>query len=109
MKLKDMKRKASDHVSECPMDSEEYPYGLRIMLGNDEIDSLNVDVAGMSAGDEVAVIAKAVIKSVNEREEMMDGKPMVYRDCTLQITELALHQEEKKDNSIKSILKKAMA
>lgn len=113
MKMKDMKKKAMKHgeyPSDCPVvgGGEEYPCGLRLMLGNDEIESLGIDVSGMSVGEEVAVVAKATVSEVNERKEMMDGKPVVYRNCTLQITELSLHQDETEDNSVKSVLKRAM-
>lgn len=113
MNLKNMKRKAEGHDYDMPMACGEgheakYPYGLKINLGNQEIEKLSIDVSEMSVGDEVAIVAKATVTDVSEREELMDGKPMVYRDCTLQIKEMALKPEMKEYGDIKSVLKKAM-
>jgi hypothetical protein len=113
MKMKDMKKKAMkggeyDMVS-CPTmgNEDEYPYGLEIRLGNEEIEKLGIDVYGVSVGDEVALMAKATVKEVNEREMMKDGETMTDKNCTFQITELAIHQEPEKGNSVKDVLKMA--
>lgn len=113
MKMMDMKRKAEGHdydmPSACEVGSEaKYPYGLKLNLGNQEIEKLGIDVSGMSVGDEVAIIAKATITDVSEREELMEGKPIIYRECSLQIKEMALKPEMKEYGDIKSVLKKAM-
>ena len=115
MQMKDMKKKAMGKgydnyaMHDCPATAseEKYPYGLEVRLGNEEIEKLGIDVYGVSVGDEVALMAKATVKEVNEREMMEDGKAMVYKDCTFQITELAIHQEPEKGSSVKDVLKMA--
>jgi hypothetical protein len=108
-----MKRKAKDYPEDCcdtvvccSPSREEYPYGLRIRLGNQELEKLNIDLSGMSVGDSVAIIAQATVTGLSENE-YKDGKDktMVERDCSLQIEKLTIEAAApEKTGTIKDLL-----
>lgn len=88
--MKDMKRAAQEYgTPEAAMPvSDEYPYGLRIQLGKEELEKLGItelpDVGAVFNLD-----ARAVVKSVraNDSEQGKDY------GCELQITHLELETD----------------
>lgn len=115
MNLKSMKMKAEKYepeaVGSSPGKGDQYPWGLRLNLGNEEIEKLGLDFSGLSAGDTVAIIAKATICDLSEREELEAGEGKeVYRNCSIQIKELEIKTDEtkrEKTGTIKEILARA--
>jgi len=111
MKLRDMKRKVESHndspeIACCEPSRDEYPWGLRINLGNDELGKLGIDTSGMSAGDTVAIVAQATVTSIseNEYENEAEGK-VVSRECSLQIKKLAIEPSApEKKGTLKELL-----
>lgn len=66
----------------------DYPYGLRIRLGEDELSKLDLD-GECSAGDMIDL--RAFAKVVNVNIDDVDGKPR--RSIELQIQQLAVESE----------------
>lgn len=67
----------------------DYPYGLRIRLGEDELAKLDLE-GDCSAGDMIDL--RAFAKVVNVTVDDVDGKPR--RSIELQIQQLAVENEE---------------
>lgn len=79
----------SDAVACAPMSGEDYPWGLSISLGNDELEKLDLD-GDCTAGDTIDLRAFAKVTSVSVRE--INGRQ--ERRIELQITDLAVESEE---------------
>lgn len=84
----DMKRsKKEAKMASEPMKTspgEDYPYGLEIRLGKDEMKKLGMNLP--TVGGTVSLTAKAKVKSASMRKDS-DGDSM---DCCLQITKLKI-------------------
>ena len=75
-------------------DADKYPYGLRITLGSDELEKLNVDHSDWSVGETFHLHAFAKVTSISSNETEGGEK----RCCvTLQITHLAGESEDEED------------
>lgn len=88
MKLTSMKRSPAERKADAEptmADVPDYPWGLQITLGEEDLQQLGLD-AMPRAGGPVALEAVATVTSVGEEE--VDGKP--HRRIQLQITDLAL-------------------
>ncbi len=98
MKLTSMKntpkktlRSTMNSAVEAPMEDEQpYPWGLEVSLNEDSIKKLKLDVANMSAGDDVYFAAKAKITriSLNDSIHHRTGKPEKNGDIGLQIQQM---------------------
>ena len=89
MKLSKEQREGSP-VAAAEYVGPEYPYGLEIMLGEDELKKLGVE-ALPEVGSDKGIVAQVCIKSVSENERVDDaGKKHSNRSMTLQITALRL-------------------
>lgn len=86
----------------CEPHGPQYPYGLRLDLGEEEIAKLGLDELP-DLDDTVVVMAVAMVKSRNEMKSD-DGK--VYRNLCLQIT--AMNLKEGKPEKEKVPLKNKM-
>ena len=82
------KKEGSDIVSAS---QEDYPYGLRIHLEDDEISKLNIPMPKIGAT--MVLVANIKVTSVSERADE-DGE---NRSVGLQITEMELAPYEKND------------
>lgn len=70
----------------------DYPYGLRIRLGQDELDKLDLD-GECNAGDMIDL--RAFAKVIEVRAEEVDGK--TRRTIELQIQQLAIENENEEE------------
>lgn len=93
--LTDMKRSKKEKGDDCPEVScdsqEDYPYGLRIHLEDDEISKLNIPMPEI--GSTMVLVANIKVTSVSERADE-DGE---NRSVGLQITEMELAPYEKNE------------
>lgn len=92
MKLINLKRdkkketKGAEAVVSTSSGEEDYPYGLRIRLGGDDLAKLGIKLSGIAAGSKVngAMIGKVV--EINESlSEIREERSLV-----IQITDIAL-------------------
>lgn len=72
-------------------DEPQYPYGLCLHLGNDELEKLQITEVP-DVGIEVMIMAKAFVKSTSAYDTQRDGKS---RSAELQITDLELAPPKK--------------
>jgi hypothetical protein len=79
MAMVNMKRAESERkdYAEVGMDSDgpDYPYGLCISLGKEELDKLGI-TSLPEVGTEMMVMAKGFVKSVSSHEYKGEGKHM---------------------------------
>lgn len=89
MQMKSMKREPMkdepSHAEALYGGKEEYAYGLRVNLGEEEIEKLGLKEMP-KAGAEMTIAAKVKVCNVGQREDG-DG---VRRNIELQITEMGL-------------------
>lgn len=78
---------------EVEADEPQYPYGLCLHLGKDELEKLGVKELP-DVGTPVMISAKAFVKSTSAYNTQGDGKSM---SAELQITDMELMPGEKKD------------
>ena len=78
---------------EVEADEPQYPYGLCLHLGKDELEKLGVKELP-DVGTPVMISAKAFVKSTSAYNTQGDGKTM---SAELQITDMELMPGEKKD------------
>lgn len=71
------------------VNKDEYPYGLRITLGKDQLKKLGLSKLP-AVGDEFIADAKLVVKSVSAGA----AESGEYASCDLQITDLGLEEDE---------------
>lgn len=98
MKLISMKNKpkktlrgALKETADVPtMDEPAYPWGLEVSLSEDSIKKLDLDIANLSAGDEVYFAAMAVVTrlSLSENMDERTGKRHKNGDVGLQIQKM---------------------
>ena len=89
--MKRSKKEKADGVDVMPGSEEDYPYGLRIHLEDDEISKLNIPMPEI--GSTMVLVANIKVTSVSERADE-DGE---NRSVGLQITEMELAPYENKD------------
>ena len=99
MKMTSMKRsqgeKKEANAAMAPSaTTENYPYGLCIRLGNEELEKLGVATLP-AVGESYMIMAMATVKSVSSSEYQEGDK---RRELELQITELALGQHGQEAN-----------
>lgn len=84
----DMKRapEKEEMPGEVEMDEPQYPYGLCIRLGKEELEKLGI-TALPAVGSEMMVNAKAFVKSTSAYETQGEGTDM---SIELQITDMTL-------------------
>lgn len=111
MKLRSMKRKVEEGVSCCdgpPVVSEskeEYPWGLRITLNNEELLKLGIDVTSFTVGETVGLTAKAKVTDLSSSEDDHGTR----QNISLQITSLAISEdsvESGEAGNLKTIVRK---
>jgi len=76
-------------------DEPQYPYGLCISLGKDELEKLGI-TALPKVGSEMMITAKAIVKSTSEYDTQGAGKEM---SVSLQITDMGLGQTDDAQNN----------
>lgn len=93
MELKSMKiekkpeeQSAAEIMYPKAADMPEYPYGLELRLGNEELEKLGLFTLP-EVGKELTLQAKVKVTSVSSNEHL-DGKP--YKGVCLQITDMGL-------------------
>ena len=84
------KKEGSEVMCDSPS-QEDFPYGLRIHLEDDEISKLNIPMPKI--GETMVLVANLKVTSVNERADE-DGE---NRRVGLQITEMELAPYENDD------------
>ena len=98
MKMTSMKRttadkkEAQDGMYPAEIGKEDYPYGLCVRLGDEELEKLGMGTLP-AVGEEYMLMATATVKSVSARE----GDGGKHRDLELQITDLALAHQNSGD------------
>lgn len=95
MKMMDMKqsKEQAKKMSSPAMTSgkqDEFPYGLRITLNDDQLKKLE-HIAGYNVGDEVQIMAVGSVVSKDSRETQ-DGK--ADRSMIIQIKKLGCEMED---------------
>lgn len=86
MNLVNMKSPERDEPCESlACERPEYPYGLRLYLGDEELSKLGV-ITPPATGSQIMISAKVVVTSTEVREE--DGKRRT--SASFQITDMAL-------------------
>lgn len=98
MKLIDMKNTVTTKDSSLvsPVEQDEYPWGLRIVLDNDTLKKLGI--AQLPAIDsEHKLVALACVVGITMNESAGDDEPT--RSITLQIEQLALAPAKEEDDS----------
>lgn len=87
--LKRTKQERKERSKPSPMDGEDYPYGLRVHLGHDELQKLGIDTLP-KAGSKVHLRAHAHVASVEDRQRD-GGKP--ERSMSLELRHMSLGDE----------------
>jgi hypothetical protein len=77
----------------------EYPHGLKIRLGPDELKKLGIEKP-LQVDTKVEVIASGFVKEVAKEDEQPDIQGQGFEVC-IQLTELSLHHD-KKENTTKA-------
>ncbi len=97
MALINMKQqpKREEMPGEYEKDEPQYPYGLCISLGKDELEKLGI-TALPKVGSEMMITAKAIVKSTSEYDTQGAGKEM---SVSLQITDMGLGQTDDAQNN----------
>lgn len=89
-KPKKVKTKAS--IPDAPMETEKYPYGLRIRLQSEEIKALGIDLSDMSLKQNLGIVANGFVSSLEQSEHFdvyAEGRGE-HKTLEIQITGLAL-------------------
>jgi hypothetical protein len=84
------KLKQSNWGTPSIKDIPDYPYGLSLCLGDEQLDKINLDPTKLSAGAFIDLRCMAMVSSVSE--SMVNGEPC-YR-VELQITHIAADNED---------------
>lgn len=91
MKVDQKAREKRYKESTVAMDGgDEYPYGLRLRLGEEEIDKLGEDLPAVDT--EMALVAVVKVTSVSSNESAGGGK---NRSVELQVTKMCLEAPSK--------------
>lgn len=86
------KKKAEDACKAMPCDGPDYPWGLCINLGKDELAKLGIDKLP-AVGDEFHVYAVCTVTRVSQTASKESGDDS--RNVELQITHMgAMHEDE---------------
>lgn len=97
MKFVDMAHTPKEQKEELsPAAPSIYPYGLCLCLGQDELEKLDLE-EGFSIGDLIDMRCLAKVTSVSMSENS-DG---VYKRVELQITHMAVENEDEEDEKPK--------
>lgn len=99
MALVDMKRTKAERAADkkacnVPFSGEDYPYGLSIRLGRDELEKLGITTLPQ-VGEELELNAVAYVKSASE--EQRDGGKKERR-IELELRKMELESTEKVDS-----------
>ena len=94
--MKRTKAEVKEMSAPTAMDDEQYPYGLRISLQNDELEKLGIDKLP-GVGDTFELEAIVVVKSVSAGQSEGGEK---RRSIELQITEMCLETEGEAPNKV---------
>lgn len=87
-KTKAEKKADSPSVMSGPYEGEDYPYGTRLELNEDQLDKLDLE---LKSGAKVHIMAEGKVISVSESSSSTDGKKSKDRcNATIQITKLAI-------------------
>jgi hypothetical protein len=87
----DIEQRSGGPEASTPM----YPYGLCLALTEEELEKLGIDEELPSRGDMIHVVAIAKVTAASENEEeKADGSKKVRRRVELQITHIALENED---------------
>jgi hypothetical protein len=81
-----------DMMESCgPSDKDSgprYPWGLSISLDNESLEKLGIEMPKVGAA--MTLTARVTVTSCSARQYDRDGKAEMQRDCSLQITDMAL-------------------
>lgn len=93
MTLVDMKRtkkeaKEAENVSVGY--EEQYPWGLQITLGNEELNKLKLDLKNLNVGDSVAIMAAGKVTRISISDEFKNTS----KSLGIQIQKIALDFQE---------------
>lgn len=94
MSLTSMKRSPAEiKETAAPVDpaSDEYPYGLRLSLEDEDIKRLDLDLSDLRAGSSVRLTAKATVRRFSVSDEDERGK---NHSLELQITHMDLVDQD---------------
>lgn len=93
--LRSMKRRVEkgsccEPAIACTSESqEEYPWGLRITLNNEELLKLGIDVTSFTVGETIGLTAKAKVTDLSSSEDDHGAR----QNISLQITSLAISED----------------
>lgn len=96
----DMKRTPSEVAESMPClaNQPEYPYGLCIRLGQDELDKLGITITDIQVNDMVHLHCMGVVTSTSSHESATSGS----NSCVeIQITHLEAEDEEEENKEEK--------
>ena len=93
MKFVDLKRSKKEIKEEISVSEEgpDYPWGTRMHLGDDELQKMGNPTAAV--GEEFEFMAKARVRSISEHSDENRNE----RSMSIQITHIAMEEEEKSD------------
>jgi len=81
--MKNKKRSKKDYAVECaPSMGEDYPYGLRLDLDDEQMTKLGMDIPNV--GEEITITAKGTV----ERAEIRDSGDGKKKSCCIQMKKL---------------------
>lgn len=100
MQMIDMKNtvKTKDSSLVSPMEQDEYPYGLRIRLGNEELKKLGLTELP-AIDSEHKLVALVCVVGLSMNESAGEGEPS--RSIELQIEQMALAPAKEEDDERK--------
>lgn len=104
-KLVDMARTSEEVANDCmpcsPGESNRYPYGLCISLGNAELEKLGADIDGIEVGDMVHLFALSRVTCVSKNNTGDGEKTRVELQICYLGTELEDDEDAQTDKPIK--------
>jgi hypothetical protein len=94
MKNPKPKKDSKEQITATPSEyHEKYPYGLRITLNQEQLDKMGIELDGLEAGSEIRLSAVGEICRFESSTCVEDGEEMKRQSLEIQITKLALVDE----------------
>lgn len=91
-----IEEKEEEYAVPSTATAPDYPYGLSISLGTDELEKLDLDTTDVCPGDMVHMHCMAVVTSVSKTDNQNIGPQCRIE---LQITHIAAESEEEEDEA----------
>lgn len=79
-----------------PEKQEQYPYGLKLHLENDQIKKLP-GLVDVNVGDMVDLHAVGKVTTLTSEDAVKDGKKFIHRTMCIQIQKLAIGDESQRE------------